>query len=73
MLVEPTVPLVGEIAMPSRMANGLPDELEAAMVTVAGLAEVPPITRALWMMWLAVNPAPAATEVVPLPSMLPTC
>ena len=37
-------------AMARPLASGLPDASEAAMVTMAELVAVPPITSAFWMM-----------------------
>ena len=54
--------------------NGLPLASEASIVTKpTWLASVPPITRAVWMIWFAVRLAEALTCVVPVPSIPPTC
>jgi hypothetical protein len=53
--------------------SGLPEASDAAMITVAGDVEVPPITNAFCTILLAVRLAPALTTVSPVPVIAPTC
>ena len=57
----------------SARSSGSPAAFEAVMVTVAEFSTVPPMTSALCRMAEAVRSLPAATTVVPMPLITPTC
>ena len=52
--------------------DGFPPASEAAIVTTAWFADVPPMTSAFCTMWLAVRLPPALIIVLPVPSIFPS-
>jgi hypothetical protein len=71
--LDPVEPEVNEPREAAAATSGLPLESEAAMVTLPGLVEVPPITSAFCTIEFAVKLAPALTTVSPVPVIAPTC